>query len=179
MAVIFDLDQTMVDSSSAAQLRRNGAWPRVYPLIRNFLVYDGMHDLIKLLHTHNVPMCVVTSSPESYCRRVIEFFGWNITNTVCWHDYKPNAKPHPDPMRMALQRMSVTANQAISIGDDPRDIQSSHAAGIFSVAATWGSVNHELLTASNPEAIAYSVDELRTILINRLPQLQPLRSIMH
>ena len=49
MGVIFDLDQTLIDSSIAVEERRKRNWEKVYSLIPNFKVFEGVNDIIQLL----------------------------------------------------------------------------------------------------------------------------------
>lgn len=106
MSVIFDLDQTLIDSSCALELRRQRRWSEVYNLIPEFKVYDGLNNLIKKLLKNKIPVCIVTSSPSSYCNRVIKYFGWEGILTVCYHDTK-NHKPHPDPIKRLSKSLIV------------------------------------------------------------------------
>lgn len=47
MSITFDLDQTLIDSSCAIELRRQRCWADVYNLIPQFKVYNGLNDFIK------------------------------------------------------------------------------------------------------------------------------------
>jgi len=84
--VLFDLDQTLINTSSAEALRKARRWPEVYRLIPGFVVYDGIADLFGMLIEREVPVGIVTSSPKSYCVRVIQQHKLRIEKTVCYHD---------------------------------------------------------------------------------------------
>lgn len=137
MGVIFDLDQTLVDSNIAVEERRKRNWEKVYSLIPNFKVFDGVNDIIKLLKENNIPICIVTSSPRSYCKRVVEHFGWCDIELVCYHDTK-NKKPHKEPIEKGIEKLGVNKDSIISIGDDIKDVIASNKAGVTSIAVTWG-----------------------------------------
>jgi N-acetyl-D-muramate 6-phosphate phosphatase len=53
-------------------------------------------------------------------------------------DSTPHAKPHPEPLFEAARRMSVEPAQCIYVGDDERDVIAGRAAGMPTVAATYG-----------------------------------------
>ncbi|MGZ4089666.1 MAG: HAD family hydrolase [Bacteroidia bacterium] len=167
MGVIFDLDQTIIDSQLALHYRNSGNWKTTYSLIPQFQVYEGIITLIEKLNVANIPLCIVTSSPSKYCNEVLNHHGIKIANKVCYHDTRLR-KPYPDPMNKAISLLAVHPTSVISIGDDPKDIISSKSAGIYSVAATWGSLNKKELLESNPDAICNSVVELEDILKQKL-----------
>ncbi len=47
-------------------------------------------------------------------------------------------KPHPAPLRHALDIAGVAAAQAVYVGDDLRDVQAGRAAGMRTVVAAYG-----------------------------------------
>lgn len=163
MGIIFDLDQTIIDSQIAIDIRGSRLWPDVYKMIPKFTVYEGMIDLIDELNNLNIPLCIVTSSPSSYCDRVLNHHKIKINNRVCFHDTS-RRKPHPDPILKGISMLNVPKDTIISIGDDPKDIIASKAAGVYSIAATWGSPSVNDLTGANAEAICNSVADLKMII---------------
>ena len=161
MAVIIDLDMTLVDSSSAIQLRKQRRWSDVYRVIASFSMYDGVRELLNTLIDRNVPVCIVTSSPRPYCERVLRHFDIACASSVCYHDTKQH-KPHPAPIVLALQNLSVDAGQAVSIGDEPRDIAASRAANVTALAALWGASDPTALMAAQPDAAFETPNELQS-----------------
>lgn len=174
MGVLFDLDLTLVDSSSAEHQRKTKQWAQVYQTIPRFQTYEGMEDLLTLLAANKVPVCVVTTSPSTYCGKVLARFGWKADACVCYHDTREH-KPHPAPLLAGLTRLNLRAKDAVAVGDASADVQAAKAAGIYAVAVTWGATDRAGLIASGPDAVAHTVDELRAILVARLPQFAHMR----
>ena len=166
MGILIDLDLTLIDSQEAEPLRKARKWGEVYKLIPGFLSYEGISDLMTELIAGDIPVCVVTSSPRSYCSRVVEYFKWKGVEMVCYHDTKRH-KPYPDPLLLGLEKLKVEASEAIAIGDDPRDTAAAKAARIYSVGALWGSQDKQALIESRPDALCKTVDELRAIIFSR------------
>jgi phosphoglycolate phosphatase len=48
------------------------------------------------------------------------------------------AKPHPEPLLEAARRMGVAPQRCLYVGDDERDVVAGLAAGMKTVAATYG-----------------------------------------
>lgn len=166
MGVLLDLDLTLVNSLVAEPLRRARRWQEVYGLIKQFNSYDGIAELIVELSDRRVPVCIVTSSPESYCTRVLNYFQWGGVQTVCYHDTHKH-KPDPEPILLGLSKLGVNASEAISVGDDPKDIIASRAACVRSVGALWGTRHRASLINSRPDVLCETVNDLRKVLLTK------------
>jgi HAD superfamily hydrolase (TIGR01509 family) len=158
-AVIFDLDLTLIESSAAETLRRQREWSRVYKMIPKLAPYDGVHDLFAMLKSRDIPIAVVTSSPGTYCTRVLKHWDWPVLRTVCYHDVS-RRKPHPEPILKAVADLAVEASETIAVGDTADDVQSARGAKVFSVAAMWGAQDRDAVIAAKPSLICESVAEL-------------------
>lgn len=167
--VLIDLDLTLIASQEAEPLRRRGRWSEVYSMIPRLQPYEGVADLITELAARRIPVCVVTSSPSTYCGKILTHWKWAGIKTVCYHDTpKPHKKPHPAPILLGLERLGIKAEDAISVGDEPKDIQASKAAGVYSVGALWGALDKEALRRAQPDALCETVDELRALILSRV-----------
>ena len=152
--VIFDLDQTIVDSSRFESLRKSGRWSETYSKIPYFKLYDRMHDLFAYLTQEEIDICVVTNSPRSYCKKVIDCFQIPVKTFVCYHDVKFR-KPHTEPILKAIEELNLKPNRNIvSIGDKVDDLVASREAGISTIGAIWGSSEIEQIKEFNPDYIA-------------------------
>ena len=165
--VLIDLDLTLIASSEAEPHRRARQWPKVYSMIPNLQPYDGISDLIAELAARRIPVCIVTSSPEPYCRNVLKHWKWAGIKTVCFHD-TDRRKPDPAPILLGLKRLGLKAEDVISVGDEPKDIQASKAAGVYAVGALWGAINKEALRKARPDALCETVSDLRTLILSRV-----------
>ena len=96
-AFIFDLDMTLVDSSKVEHLRESRRWSTIRKNLDDITLYPTIKRTLDLISRMNIPWAVVTSSPESYCRPVLEFLGLKPDVTVCYHDTNKH-KPHPAPL---------------------------------------------------------------------------------
>ncbi len=163
LGLIFDLDQTLVDSSIAEAYRDSRQWQKVYELIPSFRLYDGMREVLDEIVRMEFPIVVATSSHSSYCLRVLKY--WDIPNigTICFHD-TTRRKPFPDPILKAISLYLKDCNKVLSFGDRDIDIKASNDAKVISVACTWGSADPKTLSKSNPtHTISDSVEILKII----------------
>lgn len=137
MGVIFDLDLTIVDSRIAEEYRIKREWNKVYSLIPQMKIYDGIIELINTLQATNINIAIVTSSPRPYCEKILNFFEISNVVTVCYHDTKLH-KPNPEPIFKAIELLSENPKNIYSIGDEEKDIIASKCAGVISCFALWG-----------------------------------------
>ena len=57
---------------------------------------------------------------------------------VCSED-APRRKPHPAPLRMALEKLRALPQTCVYIGDAPEDIEMAHRAGVRAIGVLGGS----------------------------------------
>jgi HAD superfamily hydrolase (TIGR01509 family) len=164
--VIFDLDQTLIDSRVTEALRRSRRWPEVYRLIPKYRLYDGIYALLAELQANAISTAIVTSSPRTYCEAVIRHWKLPVQTVVAYHDTRRH-KPFPDPILRALELGKVSANDAIHIGDTIADTEAAAAAGVYSVGALWGAGDRDALKKSQPDRCCEVTSELRDILASR------------
>jgi HAD superfamily hydrolase (TIGR01509 family) len=166
VAIILDLDQTLVDSRCSLDLRSRRRWQAVYGLIPQCRPYSGITELLVELRELGIPVCIVTSSPEPYCRKVVQQWSWIVDAIVCYHDTRRH-KPDPDPIILALSRLGAAASNTIAVGDDARDIVAAKRAGVIAAGALWGCSDRQALIAAQPHFLAETVADLREFLLRQ------------
>ncbi|MED1747180.1 HAD family hydrolase [Brevibacillus borstelensis] len=166
MAIIFDLDQTLIESHSAKLHRRDRNWDVVYSMIPKLLPYEGIPELLQELSAKSIPFGIVTSSPASYCNRIVKHWGWKVHFTVCYHDTQ-RRKPHPDPINLGVTKLGVPKESVVSIGDDPKDILAARSAGVTSVGVLWGAKDPQGLIKTSPDYLFNTTEEMVNFLKRR------------
>lgn len=140
--VIFDLDMTLVDTSSAEEYRKAGDWKKAVSRDNPFKRYSGLVEVFSYLKEKKIKITIVTNSVSFYAKAVLERFNIPFDFLIAYHDTKKNGyfqiKPKSYPMELALDKMALCADEVISFGDDINDLKSSYAAKIRSVGCLWG-----------------------------------------
>lgn len=158
-AVLFDLDQTLSDTSPVAHLRDAKNWSEVYRNIPFLTAFKGISELIEELNSNNIAVIIITTSPSSYCTRIVNHFGWKTTGHICYHDVS-RRKPHPESFLKAIKDYNLDISKTISAGDRDIDIIASRSAGIPSIACTWASQDKSALLKEESTFIADNPEEL-------------------
>ena len=128
LAIVIDLDQTLVDTRCLKAMRSQRRWSEVYAQIPACTLVPGAREFLDVA-APSIKIGVVTNSPAKYARLVLDSFALTHHVLIGYHDVT-RRKPHPEPMLLALQRLGVEAKSAWSLGDNADDIISARSAGI-------------------------------------------------
>ena len=75
-------------------------------------------------------------------------------------------KPSPVPLLQLSEKLNLQPNLCLYVGDQPTDIQATHAANMTSVAALWGEGKLERLSPLNPTFLINNPNQLIELLLN-------------
>jgi len=101
--------------------------------------FDGVQEMISALNQRGMLWGVVTNKSQRFTHPLTQAMPLFATaGAVVCGDTTPHAKPHPEPLFEAARRMAVDPQHCVYVGDDERDIVAGHAAGMHTVAATYG-----------------------------------------
>jgi 2-phosphoglycolate phosphatase len=110
--------------------------------------FDGVAELIEQLVARGLPWGVVTNKSARFTdplTRAMPLF--TTARAVVSGDTTPHAKPHPEPLYEAARRLGVEPASCIYVGDDERDVVAGLAAGMGTVAATYGYLGQQADTS--------------------------------
>lgn len=131
--------------------------------------YSGLVDLIDSI-PENVKLGTLTNAAVRYAYKVLEV---NLRNGRHDHLYErfksirgadnvPAPKPDPAGLFQVCSDLSVPPTKCVYIGDSPSDGVAAKAAGMISVAVTWGA--HGPANLQEFDHICHTVEELRSLL---------------
>jgi len=102
-------------------------------------VFDDIEPLLAGLETAGIPWGIVTNKATRFALPVAQGVGLvpRAGALVCG-DTTPHAKPHPEPLWEAARRLGCEPAECLYVGDDLRDVQAGHAAGMGTLVAAWG-----------------------------------------
>ncbi len=102
-------------------------------------VFDGISQLIEQLLQRQMAWGVVTNKSARFTGPLtLAMPLFSTASAVVSGDTTPHAKPHPAPLLEAASRLGLDPGLCIYVGDDERDIAAGRAAGMGTVAATYG-----------------------------------------
>jgi len=108
-------------------------------LTQQTYAFDGVETLIAQLRQRGLRWGVVTNKASRFTdplTRAMPLFA--SASVVISGDTTPYAKPRPEPLLEAARRLDIAPARCVYVGDDQRDIVAGLAAGMATVAATYG-----------------------------------------
>jgi N-acetyl-D-muramate 6-phosphate phosphatase len=102
-------------------------------------IFDGVVDMVNALVAQGLAWGVVTNKSSRFTDPLTAAMPlFASARAIVSGNTTPHAKPHPEPLFEAARRLSVDPARCVYVGDDERDIVAGLAAGMGTVAATYG-----------------------------------------
>lgn len=166
--IIFDFDQTLVDTSPVEALRARRDWKGVMSRAGQLEVYPGINELLSELHARGHSLAIVTKSPDMVPKAFIRQHQWPIDVVVGYHDVK-RRKPDPEGLLLAMSKVGATPASTYHVGDQVQDTDAARGAGVVAVGVTWGLADGADLIASGPDEVFNTVEKLAAYLLGKTP----------
>ena len=127
-------------------------------------LFAGMAETLDRLEAEGRRWGVVTNKARRFTEPLMQRLGLHERAAcVVSGDTTPHAKPHPAPLRHALQACGVGAETSVYVGDDRRDIEAGRAARMLTVIAAYGYLGEAPETQT--WGADHSIDDPRDLLV--------------
>jgi pyrophosphatase PpaX len=136
------------------------------PLHAELQAFSGVEKLLAELTAQGRKLGIVTSKRRrtvdlAFAVLPIEHF----FDAVVTSGDTERHKPHPDPVLLALEQLDADRAAAAFVGDSPFDVRAGKAAGIYTVAVSWGGLHsEERLVEAGADVVVHSPEDLLDVL---------------
>jgi len=130
-------------------------------------LFPGIESLLAQLAVRGIAWGIVTNKATRFTTPLVAALGIAPACVVCG-DTTPHSKPHPAPLLHAAAELSLAPEECCYVGDDLRDIQAAHAAGMRGIAVGWG--YHGV---DNDGPASWGADAIIAAPLDVLAQLEP------
>ncbi|MFN2316498.1 MAG: HAD-IA family hydrolase [Gemmatimonadales bacterium] len=114
--------------------------------------YPGVVDMIHVLTQRQLRLGVVTSKNVAGARRGLRLIGIEETmEVIIGADDVTRPKPDPEPVMMAMERLGVSPDTTVYVGDSLHDMHSGRGAGVRTAAVLWGPFARTHLEPAAPD----------------------------
>lgn len=127
-------------------------------LIREF---PGVEASLARLYDEGLGLAVVTSKRRPSVLMTLDSFPGlrAIVDVFVTMEDTAEHKPHPAPLLKGLELLgNVPPEKAAYVGDAPFDVAAARAAGVVSVAVSWGAFAEDVLRAARADHLAPNLD---------------------
>jgi len=135
------------------------------PLHEELLSCAGMEDALEQLRAQGRRLGLVTAKRRATVELAFEHVPLrHVFDTIVGGDETERHKPDPEPLLLAAERLGARPEETAYVGDSPFDIRAAKAAGMGSVAVTWGRIHDRArLEREEPDAIVDTAEELLAV----------------
>jgi pyrophosphatase PpaX len=130
--------------------------------------FPGVEESLERLRAAGVRVAVVTSKRRFSVNMALDNFpglGEVVDRFVTMEDTTEH-KPHPEPLLKGLEFLGdVPPEEAAYVGDSPFDVAAARAAGITSVAVSWGAFSEDTLREAEPDHLVEDIDSAVDVLL--------------
>jgi phosphoglycolate phosphatase len=120
-------------------------------------LFPWVPEIFEGLLRQRTAIAIVTSNSEVNVRRVL---GPDLAARVQYYGTGASLFGKAAKIKRVIRASGVSKDRAASIGDEVRDIDAARAAGIASIAVTWGIATEAALVAANPTRLVRKPEEL-------------------
>jgi len=123
--------------------------------------FDGIEETLKLLKTFQIKLAVVSSNSKANVKKFLKL------NKLEYFDVVESPILLFNKTRLikkVVRKLGVEPDEVFYVGDETRDIESAHGAGVRAVSVTWGYHFRDLLVRFHPNYTVDTPQELLEIL---------------
>jgi HAD superfamily hydrolase (TIGR01509 family) len=147
-----------MDADAGERFNRLNTDPRPLP---------GARELLGELMAGDLSWAIATSSRAEQVRESIDALALPRPPLIVDGSHVANAKPAPDLLLLAAERLSCPPGRCWYVGDATWDMQAARAAGMVGVGVGTGAVDTHALTDAGASAGIRALDELHRELSRR------------
>jgi len=135
-------------------------------------VFEGIRELLEWAEANDIPCGVVTSNSK---KNVERFALLNRLPNIHFVRSSSRLMGKHREFKRVLKKRKIAKEDVIYIGDESRDIEAAHEAGMKIISVTWGYNSKQALAQHRPDYIANTPEELLNI-VRSISEVQELIS---
>ncbi len=123
--------------------------------------YRGIERMIEKLKEKEVKLAVLSNKPHRQTVKVAqEIFGGDVFDALQGQQEGIPRKPSPEGIYAILEKLGVSKEECLYVGDSEVDVATGTAAGTKTVSVAWGFRTEDQLRAAGASLIIRSPEEL-------------------
>jgi len=151
-----DHDLERIDKAAGQAFDRRNAAPRPLP---------GVEDVLNVIASRGLRWLIATSSRKEQVTNSVAALGLGAEPEIVDGSHVEHAKPAPDLLLLAAQRLGLPPGECWAIGDSTWDARAAVAAGMSAIGVTAGSaVGSDVLAAAGAARVVTTLSDMAELL---------------
>lgn len=126
--------------------------------------YEGVVATLQELHAQNIRLVIVSTKRRSMVEKGLNVLGiTHLFEFIIGFDDVTHVKPHPEPILLALEKLQVSPEDVMMIGDNSHDIEAGQRANVKTAGVAWALKGEAYLRQYSPTYILQHMSDLLTI----------------
>lgn len=126
--------------------------------------YKGMREAVERLRSAGMKTAVFSNKGDAHVRGLVESIYPSLFDFTLGDGIYP-VKPDPAGALAIAKRFACSVGECVLIGDSHIDMQTACNAKMYKIGVSWGYRPPELLVENGADAIAYSPEELASLIL--------------
>ncbi len=132
----------------------------------NTKLYDGIDTLLHNLKNAGYRMAIVSNKLQAGVTELYEQWFKDTIEVAVGESQEVRKKPAPDMVELALQKMGVSKDDAVYVGDSDVDIMTAKNSNLPCISVLWGFRSKDFLIENGATITVKKPDEIMNILSN-------------
>ncbi len=122
--------------------------------------YDGITEMLSELKNRGIRIAVVTNKTHTTAVDIVEHFFGNLVEFTIGQIDGMVRKPQPDGIYLALEKLGISKENSVYVGDSEVDCITAKNACIPCIGVTWGFRDREVLEKNGADCIVDKPQEI-------------------
>ena len=128
---------------------------------------DGAEELLKNLRSFGITVCLATSKPQDYAKKILELFKFeNYFDEIVGASFDGKISEKADVISLALRKTGAKPENTLMVGDRFYDVEGAHACEVRCAGVLCGFGTREELESSGADFILDSLSGIADIVID-------------
>ncbi|MHA6260740.1 pyrophosphatase PpaX [Sporosarcina sp. CAU 1771] len=127
--------------------------------------FEGVSKTLKLLKEKGLKIAIVSTKQTAMVKRGVKLLDVDETlfDAIIGLDQVTHAKPNPESLLFALDKLGVSKEEALMVGDNYHDILGGQNAGVRTVGVAWALKGEAYLQTFNPDFMLHHISDILAI----------------
>ena len=137
-------------------------------LCRSTVTYPNVTETLYTLKERGYRLAIITNKPFDFVAPILKGLKLERLFELCLGgDSLERKKPDPLPLYHACQKLNISVEQAVMVGDSKNDILAANASGMQSIGVTYGYNYGEDISSYNPDVVIDDFANILTLIDNK------------